>query len=66
MSRKDELFKLAKLFNSQASRMGTPAIKQTLHRMGQSYRNEAAHASDRDPERQRRPRQLNRYPDQAA
>ena len=48
MSRKEELLKLAKLFHSQASRTGTPAVKQTLHRMGQYYQNEAAHAPDRD------------------
>ena len=48
MSRKDELLKLAELFHLQASRTGTPAVKQTLHRMGQYYRNEAAHAPDRD------------------
>jgi hypothetical protein len=34
MSRKDELLKLAELFHLQASRTGTPAVKQTLHRMG--------------------------------
>ena len=66
MSRKQELLNLAKLFHSQASRTGTPGVKQTLHRMGQYYQNEAAHAPDRDPERQRRPRQFNRYPEQAA
>ena len=44
MSRKDELLKLAELFHLQALRTGTPAVKQTLHRMGQYYRNEAAHA----------------------
>jgi hypothetical protein len=67
MSRKVELLKLAKLFHSQASRTGTPGVKQTLHRMGQYYQNEAAHAPDRYPERQRgRPRQFNRYPEQAA
>ena len=66
MSRKDELLKLAELFHLQASRTGTPAVKQTLHRMGQYYRNEAAHAPDRDAERQRRLRQFNRYPEQAA
>ena len=54
MSRKDELLKLAELFHLQARRTGTPAVKQTLHRMGQYYRNEAAHAPDRDAERQRR------------
>jgi hypothetical protein len=48
MSRKDELLKLAELFHLQALRTGTPAVKQTLHRMGQYYRNEAAHAPDRD------------------
>jgi hypothetical protein len=66
MSRKDELLKLAELFHSQASRTGTRAVKQTLLRMGQYYQNEAAHASDRDAERQRAPRQFNRYPEQAA
>ena len=48
MARKDELLKLADLFHSQARRMGTPAVKQTLDRMGQYYQNEAAHAPDRD------------------
>ena len=66
MSRKEELLKLAKLFHSQASRTGTPGVKQTLHRMGQYYQNEAAHAPDRDPERQRGPMRLNRYRKQAA
>jgi hypothetical protein len=66
MSRKVELLKLAKLFHSQASRTATPGVKQTLHRMGQYYQNEAAHAPDRDAERQRKLRQLNRYPEQAA
>jgi hypothetical protein len=66
MSRKDELLKLAKLFQSQASRTRTPAVKRTLHRMGQYYQNEAAHAPDRDAERQRKLRQFNRYPEQAA
>ena len=66
MSRKDELLKLAELFHLQALRTGTPAIKQTLHRLGQYYRNEAAHAPDRDAERQRKLRQFNRYPEQAA
>ena len=36
MSRKDELLKLAELFHLQASRTGTPAVKQTLHRLGQT------------------------------
>jgi hypothetical protein len=66
MSRKDELLKLAELFHSQARRTGTPAVKQTLHGMGQYYQNEAAHAPDRDAERQRKLRQFNRYPEQAA
>jgi hypothetical protein len=66
MSRKDELLRLAKLFHLQASRAGTPAVKQTLRRMGQHYQNEAAHASDRGAERQRALKQLNRYPEQAA
>ena len=66
MARKDELLKLADLFHSQARRMGTPAVKQTLDRMGQYYQNEAAHAPDRDTERQRKLRQFNRYPEQAA
>ncbi|MGB6273410.1 MAG: hypothetical protein WBF44_17645, partial [Pseudolabrys sp.] len=66
MARKDELLKLAKLFHSQARRTGTPAVKQTLHRMGKYYQNESAHAPDRDAERQRKLRQLNRYPEQAA
>ena len=66
MARKDELHKLAELFHSQARRTGTPAVKQTLHRMSQYYQNEAAQAPDRDPERQRRLRQFNRYPEQAA
>ena len=66
MSRKDELLKLAELFHLQASRAGTPAAKQTLRRMGQHYQNEAAHASDRGAERQRRLKQFNRYPEQAA
>jgi hypothetical protein len=66
MSRKDELLKLAELFHSQASRAGTPAVKKTLHRMGQYYQNEAAHSPDRHAERQRKLRQLNRYPEQAA
>ena len=66
MARKDELLKLADLFHSQARRMGTPAVKQTLDRMGQYYQNEAAHAPDRDTERQRKLRWFNRYPEQAA
>ena len=66
MARKDELLKLAELFHSQARRTKTPAVKQTLHRMGQYYQNEAAHAPDRDTERQQQLRQLNRYPEQAA
>jgi hypothetical protein len=61
MSRKDELLKLAQLFHSQARRAGTPDVKRTLHRMGQ-----AAHAPDRYAERQRKLRQFNRYPEQAA
>ena len=65
MSRKDELLKLAQLFHSQALRAGTDA-KRTLHRMGQYYQNEAAHAPDRPAERQRKLRQFNRYPEQAA
>ena len=66
MSRKDELLKLAQLFHSQATRAGTPDVKRTLHRMGQYYQNEAAHASDRYAERKRKLRQFNRYPEQAA
>jgi len=66
MARKDELLKLAELFHSQARRTGTPAVKQTLHRMGQYYQNEAAHAPDRYAERKRKLRQFNRYPEQAA
>ena len=66
MARKDELLKLADLFHSQARRVGTPAVKQTLDRMGQYYQNEAAHAPDRDTERQRKLRRFNRYPEQAA
>jgi hypothetical protein len=34
--------------------------------MGQYYQNEAAHAPDRDAEQQRKLRQFNRYPEQAA
>jgi hypothetical protein len=66
MSRKDELLKLSELFHLQASRAATPAVKQTLRRIGQHYQNEAAHASDRGAERQRKLKQLNRYPKQAA
>jgi hypothetical protein len=67
MSRKDELRKLAQLLHSQALRAETPDAKRTLHRMGQYYQNEAAHAPDRPPaERQRKLRQFNRYPEQAA
>ena len=66
MSRKGELLKLAKLFHSQASRTGTPAVKKTLHRMGAYYQNEAAYAPDHDAERQRKIKQFNRYPEQAA
>ncbi|MGA7582733.1 MAG: hypothetical protein WBW59_15795 [Pseudolabrys sp.] len=66
MSRKDELLKLAQLFHSQALRAETPDAKRTLHRMGQYYQNEAAHALDRHAERQRKLRQFNRYPEQAA
>ena len=66
MSRKDELLKLAELFHLQALRTGTPAVKQTLHRMGQYYRNEAVHAPDRGAERHRRLKEFNRYPEQAA
>jgi hypothetical protein len=49
MSRKDELRKLAQLLHSQAIRAETPDAKRTLHRMGQCYQNEAAHAPDRRP-----------------
>ena len=66
MSRKDELLKLAELFHSQARRTGTTTVKQTLDRMGQYYRNEAARALDRGAERQRKLRQFKRYPEQAA
>jgi hypothetical protein len=66
MSRKDELLKLARLFDLQARRMETRAAKKTLLRMGQYYQNEAAHAPDRDAERQRKLRQFNRHPEQAA
>jgi len=66
MSRKDELLKLAQLFHWQARIAGTPAVKRTLYRMGQYYQNEAAHAPDRHAERQRKLRQFNRYPEQAA
>ena len=66
MSRKDELLKLAQLFHSQARRAGTPDVKRTLHRMGQYYQNEAAYAPDRRAERQRKLRQFNRCPEQAA
>ena len=66
MSRKDELLKLSELFHLQANRAGTPAVKQTLRRMGQNYQNEAAHEPDRGAERQRKLKQLNRYPEQAA
>ena len=66
MSRKDELLKLAELFHLQASRTGTPGVKQTLHRMGQYYRNEAAHAPDRDAERRRSLKEFNRHSEQAA
>jgi len=66
MSRKDELLKLARLFDLQAGRMETRTEKQTLRRMGQYYQNEAAHAPDRDAERKRKLRQFNRYPEQAA
>jgi hypothetical protein len=62
MSRKDELLKLARLFDLQAGRMETRAAKQTLRRMGQYYQNEAARA----PERQPKLRQFTRYPEQAA
>jgi hypothetical protein len=65
MSRKDELLKLAELFHLQATRAGTPAVKQTLRSMGQHYQNEAAHAPDRGAERQRRLKP-NRYHKQAA
>jgi hypothetical protein len=66
MSRKDELLKLAQLYHSQARRAGTPTVKRTLHRMGEHYQNEAAQAPDRHAERQRKLRQFNRYPEQAA
>ena len=66
MSRKDELLKLAQLFHSQARRAEIPDAKRALHRMGQYYQNEAAHAPDRHAERQRKLRQFNRYPEQAA
>ena len=66
MSRKDELLKLAELFHLQALKTGTPAVKQTLHRMGQYYRNEAAHAPDRDVERHRSLKEFSRHPEQAA
>jgi len=66
MSRKDELRKLAQLLHSQALRAETRDAKRTLHRMGQYYQNEAAHAPDRPAERQRKLRQFNRYPEQAA
>jgi hypothetical protein len=66
MSRKDELLKLAQLFHSQARRAETPDAKRTLHRMGQYYQNEAAHAPDRPPPNDNGLRQFNRYPEQAA
>jgi len=66
MSRKDELLKLAQFFHSQALRAQTPDAKRTLHRMGKYYQNEAAHALDRRAERQRKLKQFNRYPEQAA
>jgi hypothetical protein len=66
MSLKDELLKLAKLFHSQASRTGTPDVKQRLLRMGQYYQNEAAHASDRHADQQRTLKRVNRYPERAA
>jgi hypothetical protein len=66
MSRKDELLKLAQLFHSQAGRTETRAVKQMLLRMSQYYQNEAAQTPDRHAERQRKLRQFNRYPEQAA
>jgi len=66
MSRKDELLKLAMLLHSQASRSETRAVKKTLNRVGEYYRNEAAHASDSLAERRRPSRRFNRDPKQAA
>ena len=61
MSRKDELFKLAHLFHAQASRMGTPALKQKLRRMAEYYQIEAKQLNEQaqrrsydDPIRRRR------------
>jgi hypothetical protein len=47
MSRKDELFKLAQLFHSQANRMGTTALKQKLRRMAEYYQNEAKQLNEK-------------------
>jgi len=49
MSRKDELLKMAKLLHSQASRTGTPGVKQMLHRMGEYYHNEAKQLTEQTP-----------------
>jgi hypothetical protein len=41
MSRKDELFKLAQLFHSQARLTLDRSAKQVLRRLGDHYHNEA-------------------------
>ena len=41
MSRKDELFKLAQLFHSQARRTLDRPAKQALRELGDRYQNEA-------------------------
>ena len=60
MSRKNELLKLAMVFHFEARRAQTPAVKRTLHRMGQYYEKEAVHTPDFDAERHRRPKEFNR------
>jgi hypothetical protein len=41
MSRKDELFKLADLFHSQARLAGSRRVKEGLRKLGDQYQHEA-------------------------
>ncbi len=48
MSRKNELFKLAKLCHSQADLTRSRAAKQTLRKIGDHYQHEAERAAAND------------------
>ena len=49
MSRKEELFKLAKLFYSQANATLSPAAKKSLRKLGDQYDREARHLKTEHP-----------------